>query len=76
MDDRDHGANPNSANGTPNAEGLPYYLPPGEPPLTEKEIAAGIEYSPITGLPGFKARSGQPMITHQEVRKLYEENFP
>jgi len=76
MDDREKRSDQNSI-GTTDAEGsLPYYLPPGEPPLTEEEIAAGIEFSPLTGFPRFKARPGRPMITHEEVRKLYEEDFP
>jgi hypothetical protein len=75
MDDRDRAPDPNSANETRNTEGLPYYLPPGQPPLTEEEIAAGIEFSKLTGLPYFKRRPGEPMITNEDVRALLED-FP
>jgi hypothetical protein len=76
MDDRDKLVDQNSTTTTDSGEALPYYLPPGQPPLTEEEIAAGIEFSPLTGFPRFKARPGEPMITHEEVRKIYEEEFP
>jgi len=76
MNDRDKHADESASGTTDTGEALPYYLPPGQPPLTDEEIAAGIEFSPITGFPRFKARPGQPMIRHEEVRKMYEEDFP
>jgi hypothetical protein len=76
MDDLDKPVDQNPANELDTSKDLPYYLPSGQPPLTEEEIAAGIEFSPISGCARFKARPGQPMITHEEVRKMYEEDFP
>jgi hypothetical protein len=75
MNDRDNSADENATGTTASGETLPYYLPPGEPPLTAEEIAAGIEFSPITGLPGFKRRPGEPMITNEDVRRMLED-FP
>ena len=75
MDDRDLTTDPKSATETPNTEALPYYLPPGQPPLTEAEIAAGIAFSRLTGCPYFKRRPGEPTMTSEDVRALLED-FP
>ena len=75
MNDRDKNADQSAAGTTDTSEALPYYLPPGQPPLTEEEIAAGIEFSPITGVPAFKRRPGEPLITNEDVRRMLED-FP